>query len=178
MQCFGLICFRHLHRTWRDNCELLRLWTNNHQASLSWYTVEMATAQRTRPRAVVGAPRRAAWQPKSVSRHSISVAPRTIIFYIFLQLLQVNYFAMSNNGRSWCNYNMNWRQWQYHVVTIHIFRVLKQSMVPSVEAIIAWSILFWNSEHPKIGYFGYNELSFDWLNTVCFLTPRKRFWFW
>ena len=62
-------------------------------------TVEMATAQRTRPRAVVGAPRRAAWQPKSILRHSISVAPRTIIFYIFLQLLQVNYF-MSNNGRS------------------------------------------------------------------------------
>ena len=62
--------------------------------------VEMATAQRTRPRAVVGAPRRAAWQPKSVLRHSVSVAPRTIIFYIFLQLLQVNYFVMSNNGRS------------------------------------------------------------------------------
>ena len=60
----------------------------------------MATAQRTRPRAVVGAPRRAAWQPKSVLRHSISVAPRTIIFYIFLQLLLVNYFVINNNGRS------------------------------------------------------------------------------
>ena len=57
----------------------------------------MATAQRTRPRAVVGAPRRAAWQPKSVLRHSVSVAPRTTFF---LQLLQVNYFVMSNNGRS------------------------------------------------------------------------------
>ena len=62
--------------------------------------LEMVTAQRTRPRAVVGAPRRAPWQPKSVLRHSVSVAPRTIIFYIFLQLLLVNYFAMSNNGRS------------------------------------------------------------------------------
>ena len=43
----------------------------------------MATAQRTRPRAVVGAPHRAAWQPKSVLRHSVSAAPRTIIFYTF-----------------------------------------------------------------------------------------------
>ena len=51
----------------------------------------MATAQRTRPRAVVGAPRRAAWQPKSILRHSVSVAPRTIIFTFFLQLLQVNF---------------------------------------------------------------------------------------
>ena len=32
--------------------------------------VEMATAQRTRPRAVVGAPRRAAWQLKFALRHS------------------------------------------------------------------------------------------------------------
>ena len=46
----------------------------------------MATAQRTRPRAVVGAPRRAAWQLKSALRHSVSAAPRTIIF---LQLLMV-----------------------------------------------------------------------------------------
>ena len=49
--------------------------------------LEMATAQRTRPRAVVGAPRRAAWQPKSVLRHSVSVAPRTIIFYIFFTII-------------------------------------------------------------------------------------------
>ena len=47
------------------------------------YTVEMATAQRTRPRAVVGAPRRAAWQLKSALRNSISAAPRTIIFLHF-----------------------------------------------------------------------------------------------
>ena len=36
--------------------------------------LEMATAQRTRPRAVVGAPRRAAWQLKSALRLSVSVA--------------------------------------------------------------------------------------------------------
>ena len=40
--------------------------------------LEMAAAQRTRPRAVVGAPRRAAWQLKSALRHS--AVPRTIIF--------------------------------------------------------------------------------------------------
>ena len=56
-------------------------------------TVEMATAQRTRPRAVVGAPRRAAWQPKSVLRHSVSVAPRTIIFYIFLTIIASELFS-------------------------------------------------------------------------------------
>ena len=60
--------------------------------------VEMATAQRTRPRAVVGAPRRAAWQLKSVLRHSVSAAPRSIIFTIFLQLMLVNYFFISKNG--------------------------------------------------------------------------------
>ena len=50
------------------------------------HTVEMATAQRTQPRAVVGAPRRTAWPLKSALRHSVSVAPRTINF---LQLLLV-----------------------------------------------------------------------------------------
>ena len=47
------------------------------------HQLEMATAQRTRPRAVVGAPRRAAWQLKSALRHSVSAAPRTIIFLHF-----------------------------------------------------------------------------------------------
>ena len=47
----------------------------------------MVTAQRTRPRAVVGAPRRAAWQLKSALRHSISAAPRIIIFYIFFTII-------------------------------------------------------------------------------------------
>ena len=47
----------------------------------------MATAQRTRPRAVVGAPRRAAWQLKSAIRHSVSAAPRTIIFSIFFTII-------------------------------------------------------------------------------------------
>ena len=49
----------------------------------------MATAQRTRPHAVVGVPCRAAWQLKSTLRHSVSTALRTLIFYIFLQLLLV-----------------------------------------------------------------------------------------
>ena len=47
----------------------------------------MATAQRTRPRAVVGAPRRAAWQPQAVLRHRVSAAPRIIIFYIFFTII-------------------------------------------------------------------------------------------
>ena len=42
----------------------------------------MATAQRTRPRAVVGAPRRAVWQLKSASGYSVSAAPRTTFFSV------------------------------------------------------------------------------------------------
>ena len=38
------------------------------------------------------------------------------------------------------------------------------------------SLFFQNSEHPRIGYFGYKKLSFDRLN-VFFLTPTKRFGF-
>ena len=53
------------------NCESIKL-----------RLLEMATAQRTRPRAVVGAPRLTAWQLKSALRHSISAAPRTIIFWL------------------------------------------------------------------------------------------------
>ena len=47
----------------------------------------MATAQRTRPHAVVGVPRRTAWQRKSALRHSVSAAPRTIICYIFYTII-------------------------------------------------------------------------------------------
>ena len=43
----------------------------------------MAKTQRTRPRAAVVAPRRAAWQLKSAWRNSVRAAPRIIIFYIF-----------------------------------------------------------------------------------------------
>ena len=50
---------------------------------MQYFKLEMATAQRTRPRAVVGAPRRAVWQLKSALRHSISAAPRTKIFLHF-----------------------------------------------------------------------------------------------
>ena len=44
----------------------------------------MATAQRTRPRAVVDAPRRAAWQLKSASGNSVSAAPHNTIKIFFL----------------------------------------------------------------------------------------------
>ena len=40
------------------------------------------------------------------------------------------------------------------------------------------SLFFQNSEHSRIGYFGYKKLSFDRLNVFFFLTPTKRFWFW
>ena len=46
----------------------------------------MATAQRTRLRAVIGASRRAAWQPKSALPNSVSAAPRTMIFYILFTI--------------------------------------------------------------------------------------------
>ena len=42
----------------------------------------MATAQRTRPRAVVGVPRSVATKI-CFSRNSVGAAPRTVIFYIF-----------------------------------------------------------------------------------------------
>ena len=51
------------------------------QFSSNLFALEMATAQRTQPRAVVGAPRRAAWQLKSALRNNVSAALRTIIFY-------------------------------------------------------------------------------------------------
>ena len=56
----------------------------------------MATAQRTRPRAVVSAPRRAAWQLKSALRHS--AAPRTIIFLHFFTIIAGDFFVMNDNG--------------------------------------------------------------------------------
>ena len=73
----------------RNELELGLPVLHNHtlQQYLLWiflvFRLEMATAQRTRPRAVVGAPRRAAWQLKSALRHSISAAPRTKIFLHF-----------------------------------------------------------------------------------------------
>ena len=58
----------------------------------------MATAQRTWPRAVVGAPRRAVWQLKSALRHSVSGAPRTIIFLHFFTIMSGDFLFMNNNG--------------------------------------------------------------------------------
>ena len=34
----------------------------------------------------------------------------------------------------------------------------------TVKGAFGWSLFFQNSEHPKIDYFGFNKLSFDWLN--------------
>ena len=56
----------------------------------------MVTAQGTRSRAAVGAPRRAAWQLKSALRNSISAASRSIIFYIFFTIIAGKLFFMSN----------------------------------------------------------------------------------
>ena len=58
----------------------------------------MATAQHTRPRAVVGAPRRAAGQLKSALRHSISAAPRTIIFLHFFAIIAGDFFFTSTKS--------------------------------------------------------------------------------
>ena len=58
----------------------------------------MAKAQRTRPRAVVGAPRRAAWQLKSALRYSVSAAPRTITFLHFFAIIAGDFLFMNNNG--------------------------------------------------------------------------------
>ena len=63
-----------------------------------YLSVELATAQRTRPRAVVGAPRRAVWQLKSALRRSVSAAPRTIIFYIFFPIIASDFLVMNSNG--------------------------------------------------------------------------------
>ena len=35
------------------------------------------------------------------------------------------------------------------------------------------SLFFQNSEHHRIGYFGYKKLSFDWLNVFFFDTNKK-----
>ena len=58
----------------------------------------LRVAQRTRPRAVVSAPRRAAWQLKSALRHSISAAPRTKIFLDFFTIIVRDFLFMNNNG--------------------------------------------------------------------------------
>ena len=49
---------------------------------------------------------------------------------------------------------------------MHTFRA------KTVERAFGSSLFFQNSEHPKIGYFGYNKLSFNWLN-IFFDTKKK-----
>ena len=123
----------------------------------------MATAQRTRPSAVVGAPRRAAWQLKSELRHSVSAAPRTIIF---LQLLLV-IFSLWTTMVS------------LDETTVGLFHELKTmhaTITKTVKGAFGSSLYFQNSKHPRIGYFGTRnlckKLSFDRLN-VFFDTNKK-----
>ena len=78
-----------------------RLKSTQHRHSCNFSTgsaVEMATAQRTRPRGVVGTPRRAAWLLKSALRHSINAAPRTKIFLHFFTIIVGDFLFMNNNG--------------------------------------------------------------------------------
>ena len=49
---------------------------------------------------------------------------------------------------------------------MHTFRA------KTVKRAFGSSLFFQNSEHPKIGYFRYNKLSFDWLNR--FLDTKKK----
>ena len=69
-------------------CVLRTSHLEQYRTSVPYFNLEMATAQRTRPRAVVGAPRRAAWQLKSALRQSNSAAYKNF-FTFFLQLLLV-----------------------------------------------------------------------------------------
>ena len=55
--------------------------------------LEMATAQRTRPRAVIGAPCRAAWQLKSASQRQRSAA-----YNNFFTIVAGDFLFMNNNG--------------------------------------------------------------------------------
>ena len=57
--------------------------------------LEMATAQRTRPRDVVGVLRRAAWQLKSALRHSVSAACNN--FLHFFTIIAGDFLLMNNN---------------------------------------------------------------------------------
>ena len=128
----------------------------------------MATVQRTRPRAVAGGPLRAAWQPKSVLRHSVSAAPRTIIFYNFFTIVATELFCYVQKWLVMMQLQYEWKTITVSCCdnTYSMFRLQKQSNVPSVQV-----YFFQNLEHPKIGYFGYNKLSFDWLNM--FLATKK-----
>ena len=70
--------------------------------------VEMATAQRSRLRAVVGAPRRAAWQLKSVLRQASAQRRVQKFFYIFFTNIVGDFLFMNNNGEFGCNYYTVW----------------------------------------------------------------------
>ena len=63
-------------------------------------------------------------------------------------------------------------------VTIMRYELKTMHATKTGKGAFSSSLFFQNSEHPRIGYFGYKKLSFDPLNVFFFLTPTKRFWFW
>ena len=69
----------------------------------------MATAQRTLNALLLV--RRAVWQPKSALCHSVSTAPRTIIFYIFFTIIagELFLYVLPSMVLQWLviNCNMN-----------------------------------------------------------------------
>ena len=60
------------------------------------FALEMATAQRTQLRALVGALRRAAWPLKSALHKSVSEASRTITFCIFFTIAGELFLYLQN----------------------------------------------------------------------------------
>ena len=54
---------------------------------------------------------------------------------------------------------------QYELKTMHATKTGKGAF--------SSSFIFQNSEHPRIGYFGYKKLSFDRLNVFFFDTNKK-----
>ena len=106
----------------------------------------MATAQRTRPRAVVGAPRRAAWQLKSELRHSVSAAPRSIIFLHFFTIIAGDFLFRN------AMVSLDVTTVLYELKTMHA------TIIKTVKGAFSSSLFFQNSEHPRIGYFGTRNL--------------------
>ena len=58
---------------------------------------------------------------------------------------------------------------RYELKTVHATKTGKGAF--------SSSLFFQNSEHPRIGYFGYKKLSFDRLNVFFFLDTNKKILF-
>ena len=93
-----LQCRQIVGKSWGIKPSMMKWIYTTMICPIMWYALEMATAPRTRRRAVVGAPRRAAWQLKSVFHHSVGAAPRTISFYIFFTIIVGKLF---HNVQQW-----------------------------------------------------------------------------